>query len=98
MRECLRVIPVAISQRLLVVRGVEGLDSLPRASGVVQLEPGATGPGVHGFPSASSRLIYSAEYNDQQGQETIFIYVRNPTDNAINDQTTDFNLLVIDAQ
>jgi len=51
-----------------------------------------------GFPSASSRLIYSAEYNDQQGQETMFIHVCNPTDNAINDQTTDFNLLVIDAQ
>jgi hypothetical protein len=51
-----------------------------------------------GFPGASSKLIYSAEYNDQQAAESMIIQVCNSTGGAINDGTTDFNLLVIDAQ
>ena len=48
------------------------------------------------FNTQSGRLIYSAEYfgNDQAME----IQACNPTDSDITDETTNFNLLAIDAQ
>jgi hypothetical protein len=48
------------------------------------------------YNTSSPNLIYSAEYLD--GDEAMEIQVCNPTTFDINDGTTRFNLLVIDAQ
>jgi hypothetical protein len=48
------------------------------------------------FNTAVGKLIYSAEYHN--GKEGMEIQVCNPTNAAINDGVTNFNLLVIDAQ
>ncbi len=48
--------------------------------------------------TAPLELIYTAEYVSPNTDGSAFIKVCNPTNTAINDGTTRFNLLVIDAQ
>ncbi len=48
------------------------------------------------FHDASAGLVYGAQYKEQLG--TMDITVCNPTNSDIDDGTTHFNLLVIDAQ